>query len=331
MAMRDRSVRTFGEKLQRVFLLPVVYLVLKPILVVIDRLGLLPRIAQWIAKVRYGPDPWVKAWGAYRPDGRDVVVASYMKSGTNWMLQLAYQVVWRGEGEFASLHHVVPWPDEVTKGYAVPLDDHTISESSPTGRRVIKTHSPWSPIPKHPDARYILVVRDPKDVFVSSYHFMKGAALGPLMPSVGAWYEMFLTPEFPPGRWAEHAHSYWSARHQPNVLYLTFKEMKADLEKTVVRVAEFLEIELTAEELRRVCERSSFDYMKRHDARFAPGVATPLSVLGTPMLRKGQQGGSGELLSLAQQQRIDRCFQDVLVEIGSDFDWDGACSPPDGV
>jgi hypothetical protein len=60
-----------------------------------------------------------------------------------------------------------------------------------------------------------------------------------------------------------------------------FVSMKYDLDATVRRVAEFLEIRVSDEIIREVCRKSSFEYMKSIDERFAtyralPGAARPL-------------------------------------------------------
>jgi hypothetical protein len=51
--------------------------------------------------------------------------------------------------------------------------------------------------------------------------------------------------------------------------------MKRDLEATVGRVAEFLEIRFSDEVIREFCRKSSFDYMKSIDERFAPFQGAP--------------------------------------------------------
>src|SRR5262245_20716765 len=50
-------------------------------------------------------------FGDYRPSAGDVFVCAYFKSGTTWTLQMATQVAFRGQADFANIHHVVPWPD----------------------------------------------------------------------------------------------------------------------------------------------------------------------------------------------------------------------------
>ena len=62
MGKRDRSVRTKLQQLQRWLILPIVYLALKPILLVADRLGVVTRAAGLASRLQYGRDPWAKAW-----------------------------------------------------------------------------------------------------------------------------------------------------------------------------------------------------------------------------------------------------------------------------
>ena len=84
----------------------------------------------------------------YVPGKQDVFVATFAKSGTNWMMQIAHQLIWHGTGEFEHIHSVVPWPDtQVMRGfmrrYAIPLQDARDWETSPERKRVIKTHFDW--------------------------------------------------------------------------------------------------------------------------------------------------------------------------------------------
>lgn len=101
------------------------------------------------------------------------------------------------------------------------------------------------------------MIRDPKDIFVSSYFFLQNMI--PL-PSVAAWAKLFQSDDFNTwGSWAISTAGYWKQRHRPNVLLLSFKEMKRDLPAAVRRIAGFLYVQATGEVLRRVCERSSFE------------------------------------------------------------------------
>ena len=87
------------------------------------------------------------------------------------------------------------------------------------------------------------MIRDPKDVFVSSYFFLRDGIYGPAMWSVDTWYQAYVSGvNFMGLSWPEATASYWRQRHRPNVLLLSFKTMKRDLEGTVRRIAAFLDI-----------------------------------------------------------------------------------------
>lgn len=260
----------------------------------------------------------------YVPTAHDVLICSYFKSGTNWTMQIAVQIAFRGRAEFEHIHDLVPWPDMSLRAqYAVPLDDDGPQRASPTGLRVIKTHLKLGPVPYSTAARYVCVVRDPKDVFVSSYHFTRSMTMGPLMPSVAHWLDAYLSPDTALGSWAEHLASYWRQRDQANVLFLTYESMRADLPGTVDKIAQFMGVELTAEERAAVIERSTFGHMKAIGHKFdAPGA--PWGSAEGAMMRRGERGASGELLSAEQQRRIDDHWRSELTRIGCDFPYDAA-------
>jgi len=266
----------------------------------------------------------------YQPTSHDVFVATFMKSGTNWMMQIAHQLAFRGEGEFDHIHCVVPWPDTMVMGpmrnYAIPVEDERVWRASPEGKRVIKTHFNWGDFPYSEEAQYLIVLRDPKDVFVSSYFFMaRGGTMGPVGLSADEWLELFLSDRFPVcGSWAISTAGYWAQRHRPNVLICSFKDMRRDLEGTVRKVAAFMGVQASDDVIRRVCERSSFDYMKGIDAKFSVWKMVPWGHR-TPMIRKGAEGGSDELLTPAQQRRIDDYFRAELARLGSDFPYEQFC------
>ncbi|HEX6287721.1 MAG TPA: sulfotransferase domain-containing protein [Herpetosiphonaceae bacterium] len=263
-----------------------------------------------------------RAFQSYQPTKRDLFVCTYSKSGTNWMMQIAYQIAHHGHGDYEHIHDVVPWPDAPMPSI-VTLDDDATYRGAPTGMRVIKTHLESEYVPYSPEAGYIVVVRDPKEIFVSSYFFSSGMFSDSVMVPVDEWHAMFLSDKFPYGSWSEHLASYWPWRSRDNVLFFTFAEMKQDLPGVVRRVAEFMDVALSEEELALVVEKSEFSYMKRIDHKFVPHRPRLFKNMGkTVMIRKGEHGKSSELLSHEQQAQIDRYMRAELRRHGCDFPYD---------
>jgi hypothetical protein len=312
--------RGYRSRRARVLSLIPVYLLLYPFVRALELFG------RWPAAMSRGMARMMAEAEAYSPNEHDVMVCSYFKSGTNWTMQLVTQIAHRGKAEFDHIHDIVPWLELPARvRYTVPLSDESTWRRAPTGLRAVKTHLPFDKLTCSPSARYIWVVRDPKDVFVSSYRFVKSTVLGPLMPSVKRWLDTYLSPNTFIGSWAAHLDGGWRQRHRDNVLFLTFEEMKSDLRGTVTRIAEFMGVDLTPDELENVVRRSSFDDMKAHSGQFdTRGLSPPWATPRGAMVRRGRAGSADELLSADDQQRIDDYWRQELLRLGSDFPYDEA-------
>ena len=281
------------------------------------KLGFGPQVLALLSRLMSTPGRKRRAFADYAPGEHDVVVCTYAKSGTNWMLQIVTQVAHLGRGEFDHIHDLVPWPDPPMPGI-VSLRASTW-ERAPTGLRAIKTHWEAPYVPYSPEARYIVVVRDPKDVLVSGYHFADS-----ILPGVSenvtpeAWTRLFAKGRSPFGSWPAHAASFWPWRERENVLLLRFEDMKADLERTVKRVAAFMGVPLTEAQLEEVVRKSSFGYMKAIDHKFAPPSLARTRDRAV-MLRKGDTGEAKTFLGAARRQEVDRAMRRELERLGSDF------------
>jgi hypothetical protein len=260
------------------------------------------------------------AFEDYTPTSHDVFVCTYAKSGTYWTMQIALQIAHFGEAEFNHLHDIIPWPD-MYMPTAIQLEDTRPQQQSPTGLRVIKTHLDAEYLPYHPDAKYIIVVRDPKEAFVSSYFFALALSpFGKMDIGVEEWLELWLENESPYNSWASHTASFWPWRNRSNVLYLSFDELKKNHKGTSSRIAELMGVDLSEPQLEKVVEKSSFQYMQKIDDKFTPNIPMIRKHQeGSVMIRKGQSGKSSELINTEQQAVIDRFAQSELKCLGSDF------------
>ncbi len=291
------------------------YGVLVPTVKTLEYLGLWPRlIARPVNRA---------AFGDYEPTAHDVLACSYQKSGTNWLLQIAVQIAHRGHAQFENIRDLVSWPDSPVASFGFPpLRGSGLESRSPTGLRCIKTHLALGDVPYTSAGRYVALVRDPKDVFVSSYHFVRALLLGPMMPTVAHWLDLFLSEGYPQGCWARHLNSYWRVRDRGNVLFLTYESLQDDLPGAVRRIATLAGVELSPEESDAVARQATFTHMKQLGPKFEPPMITPWSVPQGSVVRQGRRGSSDQLLTAEQQRRIDVYFRERLSRLGCDFPYD---------
>ncbi|UCF47712.1 MAG: sulfotransferase domain-containing protein [Myxococcales bacterium] len=284
------------------------------------RLGLSRKIVEMASAVLRSERKMRAAFAGYTPTERDVFVATYVKSGTNWAMQICQQLAHRGAAEFDHIHDLVPWPDNVD-GRPIKLDDPVSWRDSPTGLRVIKTHLEEAYVPRSDAARYVVVLRDPKEILVSSYHF-----LAPLLGVADTldpadWLDLFLSStETGVEAWVSHTLGWWDRRRAPEVLVLFFADMTRDLPGAVDRIAAQLGVTLSSDERAAVIERSGIGWMKANNDKFAPVPMPFVQPTHLPdMVRRGASGGSTELYTPEQLARVDALMLASLARRGSAF------------
>ncbi|KAL8237116.1 hypothetical protein R6Q59_018197 [Mikania micrantha] len=108
----------------------------------------------------------------FKPEPTDVVLASFMKSGTTWLKALMFSTLNRDQYSFSNhfLHNNHPRSTIPFLGMeSYPMTDST-TFSAP---RLFITHFARTLLPAcMSSCKFVYVCRDPKDVLVSKWHFM---------------------------------------------------------------------------------------------------------------------------------------------------------------
>lgn len=184
-----------------------------------------------------------------RPD--DTFIVCYPKSGNTWTRFLIANLVRPEEPvTFLQADRMIPSVDGRSRKYFQQM----------SGPRIIKSHYPFEPN----YGRVIYVVRDPRDVAVSQYHYqIKRRVLDERHPMEDFVSQFVAGKTCPYGSWGENVGSWLAARYQhPGFLLLRYEDMIARTEKELRAIASHLGVEATAELLAQTIARSSADRMR---------------------------------------------------------------------
>ncbi|NXM01387.1 ST6B1 Sulfotransferase, partial [Tyrannus savana] len=113
----------------------------------------------------------------------------------------------------------------------------------------------------------LLLLRNPKDVATSFYHFYNGLSSLPSYETWDDFFTDFMSKRMAWGCYFDYLSQWNKYADEENVMTITYEELKENHALGVKKIATFLGISLTEEELQLVVERSSFQAMKKNSQK----------------------------------------------------------------
>lgn len=270
------------------------------------------------------PAEGFKSGISYQAQDNDLFIVTYPKCGTTWTQHIIYLILNDGVPLSTDQRLDTAFPQLEEKG-----KDHIQTKAAILGGyRLIKTHLPYNMVPQNPKAKYIFVVRNPKDCAVSFYHHTVGFprhydfAEG----KFDTYFNLFLQGKVDHGDYFDFLRHSVDHKDDPNTLFLRYETGRKNTKEYILQVASFLggsyPDRLLADDekiLKLVMEHSSLDSMKKDSIRWCSDRAGY-----QPFIRKGTTGGWKELMSEEQaaklQKRLDEKFtKEELEYLGDQY------------
>jgi aryl sulfotransferase len=264
-------------------------------------------------------------WNEFTARPGDIFVCTPPKCGTTWMQAIVAELLFPDGGIEGAVWEVAPWLDARFE----PVDVVVARLDAQAHRRSVKTHTPADGIPWHPDASYIVVGRDGRDACMSFLNhlrnlqpeLMMSLALSALeegidpgdagLPPVDDVHEFFAWCMVGNPMWFTHVASFWDHREEPNVLFVHFGDLLADLDAEMRRVAEFLGIDVREARWPALVERCTFASMRQRsdeiadfEGHFVGGAET--------FLYQGTNGRWRDVLTADELATFDRLSRELL-------------------
>ncbi|XP_009685495.1 sulfotransferase 6B1 isoform X2 [Struthio camelus] len=249
---------------------------------------------------------------------------SILKSGTNWIGQILTDLVTTFDKKNQDEENSVN-DEELEEFPYLEVGDIQKYErmNKLPSRRVIFTHLLPDNLPRsifRNKAKILLLIRNPKDVATSFYHFSNG--LSPL-PSYETWDDFFIafmTGRMPWGSYFNYLSEWNKHVDDENIMTITYEELKENRALGVKNITAFFGISLTEEELQGIVKRSSFQSMKENSLKTH-------GALGSVLFRKGGVSDWKNIFNEDQNQEMDKAFEEHIAgtKLGTKLKYEVYC------
>ncbi|KAM6083539.1 sulfotransferase 6B1-like [Chlamydotis macqueenii] len=254
----------------------------------------------------------------------DIILAGYPKSGTNWLRQILSDLLAIFEKKMQNKESSVN-DEELEEFPYLEIGDTEKYErmNKLPSRRLMLTLLRPEYLPKSifkNKAKILLLIRNPKDVATSFYHFCNGVSTLPSYETWDDFFTAFMTKKLPWGCYFEYLSQWNKYANDENVMTITYEELKENRVLGVKNIADFFGISLTEEELQSVVERSSFQSMKNNSLKTH-------GTFGNVLFRKGGVSDWKNLFSEDQNEKMDKVFEEHLAgtKLGTKLKYDMYC------
>lgn len=170
----------------------------------------------------------------YKPSVGDIFIDTFPKCGTNWTKRIVQLLVGNQTAQESDYGLSTSFFEMVGKDVIAGLPQP----------RIITSHLEYGLLPQHPQAKYIYVVRNPKDCCVSYYHHTrKTKAYHFEDGSFDEYLQLFVDGRTSFGDYFHHLVSWYPHVGDTNVLFLTYEGMKKDVSAAILKMAKFLDVQ----------------------------------------------------------------------------------------
>jgi hypothetical protein len=182
----------------------------------------------------------------------DIFLVSFPKSGNTWTRFLLANLRFPDEpATWENINRLIPDPTGTAK-----------RDFDRTPRpRIIKSHECFDP--RYP--RVIYIVRDPRDVVLSQYHYHRKIRKIEDDSSLEKFVTRFLAGETcPHGSWGQNIATWlYTSEGNPRFLLLRYEDLVVDTARELAKIVAFLQLSAGTEQIAQAVERSSADRMRQ--------------------------------------------------------------------
>jgi len=258
---------------------------------------------KWGMKWLLGTSRGGRNFGIF-PD--DIFLVSFPKSGNTWMrFLIANLLAVKERVTFSNIECRIPDVYKNTRNQLARIPRP----------RILKTHEYFDP-------RYrqvIYIVRDPRDVVISYYHFHRKTRFIPDDYPIDQYVSRFVNGQLDEyGTWYENVSSWLATRYgKEGFLLLRYEDLSEHPEEELAKVVRFLRLDRTRGEIRQAIELSSAGHMRALEKKEADiWINTKTTRKDIPFIRTAAVGKWRSELSRSLAAQVEASWRPLMESLG---------------
>jgi estrone sulfotransferase len=246
----------------------------------------------------------------YTPFADDICLVAYPKSGNTWLRFLV--------GNLLHPDHPVTFANIESFAPSIYENPDRNLQRAPRPR-ILKSHEPF--FARH--GRVIYIVRDPRDIAVSYYHYLIKFRELPEGYPMEQYVPRFIEADFESeyGPWHDHVLSWTRMRDgHPGFHLLRYEDLLGNTAHELGGIAAFLNLPADADRVERAIALSSPDRMRNLEKRESrEWSATRNSRQDMPFVRSARSGDWRRDLPEESVRQIEAAWGPVMAALGYDL------------
>jgi hypothetical protein len=262
-------------------------------------------LGRWRLALHYALGRQAMAKGVTSYDD-DVWIVSYPKSGNTWTRFLIANLIAGNEPvDWSNIERLVPdiYYNRDPQLRALPRP------------RYFKSHEAYRPDYR----RVVFIVRDPRDVAVSYYHFVRKAKMLPADATMDDFMHKFLEGRIDPyGNWGENVGSWLGARRgTADFVVVRYEDLLENAEAELLKIAEMLGLPADDKTLQHAVENSRADRMRELEkSQRGQHKLLKTSRADIPFVRAARSGQWRTELPPGAVRQIESAWGHTMRELG---------------
>ncbi|KAK6128639.1 hypothetical protein DH2020_037629 [Rehmannia glutinosa] len=257
----------------------------------------------------------------FKPLPKDVILASFPKTGTTWLKALLHSIINRSPKQdhnnnpLISNHPHDLIPSLETNLYANTKKTEFLSVKNHKDVRILATHIPYQilgDVLNSSDCKVVYVTRNPKDTLISLWHFVqKSKSFGDDPWELEVAVDQFCNGIVLFGSYYDHVLGYRQEclKRPQKVFFVTYEEIKENPKYYVRKIGEFLGCPFEGEngdvEIEEIVKFCSFENLSNQEMNKSSELSNMFPLPYNSFFRKGEVGDHMNYLDDEMIQKID--------------------------